>query len=437
MFKFVADVDREIISLPELPPLSDVYGDIGADGSIWKNGTQAVFGLPKYDMLNLTNLTGSLHTGLHPSTNTTGTLHYYNVTRKSGSDTGLVRYKINNIGGTISCDVVNGMDLQSNAGHTISYMYNQWNLQRPNVDLPDLTAYMTDDLQTVRFSDAVYWQYNGTKQYGRVSKLKRVKFGKSTEFVYDYAFCKCSALTAVDFTGIPEVPSRMKNSPNVGTYALCRNLPALKLPTGTKYIGRHCFDRCIKLNSITADNVISVDACAFSYCTVLTSLSMPSLTAIYHASNRDPNNTVTSLTASTVVKTLPKDEYINVDLKSTTLTKDPASALPYCTAPFFMSGLKELVLTWPSSRYEQVKNYLEDGTDTIYHFGWFNFLSCSLNTVSVLGIPDSYYTGKLSRNDYKLYTQMFGKLKNSGNGTAYNQSDPGARVFALSAGSVS
>jgi hypothetical protein len=67
-----------------------------------------------------------------------------------------------------------------------------------------------------------------------------------------------------------------------GAFSYCTNLTSVTIPSSVKQIGTGAFDSCTNLTSVTIpSSVTSIGALAFSYCTSLTSLSIPdSVTSI-------------------------------------------------------------------------------------------------------------------------------------------------------------
>lgn len=101
------------------------------------------------------------------------------------------------------------------------------------------------------------------------SRLKRIEYKGSDEYVHDYAFSGCVSLTSLTLP---------KSIENLGDYAFqyCQVLDIFPLYEGINYVGKYCFAGCSGTSTLYIPNsLIEIGECAFSDCLAVTNVTIP------------------------------------------------------------------------------------------------------------------------------------------------------------------
>ena len=126
--------------------------------------------------------------------------------------------------------------------------------------------YQTDNIETLYYN--IKHITNGTDVFKSRTKLKKVVFGDSVEYLPEGFLSGCSGLTEANIpvllTGVPKQ-----------TFYNCNSLPSIEIPTGIKTIGTEAFAYCKSLTEITIpDSVETLMHSSFANCTKLKTVTL-------------------------------------------------------------------------------------------------------------------------------------------------------------------
>ena len=157
----------------------------------------------------------------------------------------------------------------------------------------------------------------------------------------------------------------------IGAYAFsyCSSLTSLTLPSGVASIGDYAFYGCSGLTSLTLpSSITTIDDCTFYGCSGLTSLTLPSSVTSIGSSAFDGCSGLTSLTLPSSVTTIGKYAFKGCSgLTSLTLPSGVASIGDY--AFYGCSGLTSLTL--PSSVTSSIGRWVFDGCYNLKECNYF------------------------------------------------------------------
>ena len=133
-------------------------------------------------------------------------------------------------------------------------------------------------LTSIDFGENSQLTFIGNRAFSGCSSLTSIEIPSGVTSIigelYGGTFSECSSLTSVTFGENSQLTS-------IGYYAFsyCSSLTSIELPSGVTYIGEAAFEGCSSLTSIDFgenSQLTSIGAWAFSGCSSLTSIEIPS-----------------------------------------------------------------------------------------------------------------------------------------------------------------
>lgn len=124
-------------------------------------------------------------------------------------------------------------------------------------------------LEEVEFPTAL--EKIGTKAFDHCTNLKKVILPEGIKYIYSHAFMNCDALTSAS---IPSTLSPHYNSDYI--FYDCDNLTEISLAEGITALNNYMFYSCKSLTSIKLPESLTTINSAFTNCSGLTSISIPS-----------------------------------------------------------------------------------------------------------------------------------------------------------------